>query len=96
MTYIIGTTFSVRRQELKPGITSSSLRPKAGGNFLPPGTYTINYIKPIKEGVDYTFINQNGEAIVVTFKSIGQAEEFISSAKGERIPNYTEIYSKLA
>jgi len=96
MTYIIGTTFSVKRQELKPGITSSALRPKSSGSFLPPGTYTINYIKLIKEGVDYTFVNQNGEMLVVNFKSIGQADDFISSARGERIPNYTQIYSKLA
>jgi len=96
MTYIIGTNFSIVKQGIKPGITSSSSKGKILNNFLPPGNYTINYIKPTNDGVEYTFADDNLSQLIVKFKTIGEAEQYIALAKGEKLPNYTEVYKKLS
>lgn len=96
MTYIIGTVFNVTKKVLKPGITSSSERVTSNTPFLPPGEYTISYIKRNKDNVIYTFINENLEQVDVEFENINQADRYISAMRNEQLPDYASIYKRLS
>lgn len=97
MTYIIGTNFIIQQNIIKPGFTGSGQKNRVVGNYLPPGKYTINYIKKNVDGtVTYTFQNDNLQQQDVTFQNIGQAEAYISSARNEQIPNYELVYKNLS
>lgn len=97
MTYIIGTSFNVQRRELRPGFTSSAQKVQPGNTILPPGRYTINYIKLKPEGgVTYTFVDDNFQRIEIDFKSTTEADQYISSCRGEQIPDYTKVYRSLS
>lgn len=95
MTYIIGTTFHVGKRVIRPGITSSATKVTANTPILPPGMYTINYIKKNQDNVIYTFVNENLERVDVEFDSIGQAEKYISAMRNEQLPDYESFYKRL-
>ena len=95
MTYIIGTSFIVGKRVVKPGITSSSNKVTGSTPILPPGQYTINYIKKNPNNVIYTFVNENFEHVDIEFDSIGQAEKYISAMRNEQLPDYSSIYKRL-
>ena len=97
MTYIIGTTFNILQNIVRPGFTGSGQKNKVVGNYLPTGRYTINYIKKNPDNtVTYTFQNENLQQYTVTFQNITQAELYISSARGETLPNYESVYKNLS
>lgn len=96
MTYIIGTSFIVQRRELRPGFTSSAQKTQPVNTILPPGRYTVNYIRIKPDGVTYTFVDDNFQRIEVDFKSTTEADNFISSCRGEQIPDYTKVYKNLS
>lgn len=95
MTYIIGTTFTVSRRVIKPGITNISNKVTSATPILPPGTYTINNIKRIDGIVVYTFMNENLEQVQVEFDDMNQADRYISAMRNEQLPDYETIYKKL-
>lgn len=95
MTYIIGTRFAVGRKILRPGMTNSQSKVTASTPILPPGEYTINYIKKTPNNVVYTFVNENLEQVDIEFDSIGQAEKYISAMRNEQLPDYESVYKRL-
>jgi hypothetical protein len=95
MTYIIGTTFTVARKVVRPGVTNISNKVTASTPILPPGTYTINNIKRADGNVIYTFVNENLEQVNVEFNDMGQADRYISAMRNEQLPDYETIYKKL-
>jgi len=95
MTYIIGTSFIVGKKVIKPGMTNTSSRVTGNTPILPPGQYTINYIKKNVNNVVYTFINDNFEHVDIEFDSIGQAEKYISAMRNEQLPDYQSIYKRI-
>lgn len=96
MTYIIGTSFVVGKRIIRPGMSSSSAKVTASTPILPPGEYTINYIKKNENNVVYTFVNENFERVEIEFDSIGQAEKYISAMRNEQLPDYNAIYKRLS
>lgn len=97
MTYIIGETFTVTRNEPRPGITSSSQKLKPTQNKLPPGTYSIHHIKRNMDGtMEYTFCDLNEWYINVTFRSVEDADNFIAGIKNQKIPDYNSVYKNLS
>ena len=97
MTYIVGTKFTIHQSVVRPGISSSVKRNAPIGNYLQPGNYTVSYIKKNSDNtVTYTFQDDNLAFHPVTFNSIAQADTYISSARGEQIPNYELVYKNLS
>jgi len=106
MHYILNTTFTVG--STKPGPVGGKIggptmfgainndAPKLTNTKFKPGTsYTLIYIKKLDDGVEYTFKTSSGDIIVEKFNSCNDADMVIASIKGEKLPNYESIYSKI-
>ena len=106
MHYILNTTFTIGSN--KPGPVGGKIggptrfgsvntdSPKLTTAKFKPGTsYTLTYIKKLDDGVEYTFKSSYGDTVVEKFTNCNDADMFIASIKGEKLPNYESIYSKI-
>ena len=103
MHYIIGAQFQVpvATNRVHTGVTQLSRGPeptiqgKYKSMFKPGITYSLFNIKPTKDKkYDYAFTGDVvGEAVVLTFNSPGEGDEFIAAARGEQLPDYNRFYS---
>jgi len=85
MKYIPGYTFTVGAQKRK-SVSLLQLNLKhtiKDPDFESGKTYTLNYLKPLKDKVVYTFVTE-GKKIELTFASINEAENRISTLSGEQ------------
>ena len=104
MHYIIGTQIVIQNRSL-PKVTtgmssqqlsklsrlkrSSAQSEKARELFEPGKTYTLIRIFAKDQKVIYKFSDNGGTVIEAEFDSVKQAENFISEARGEEIPDYS-------
>jgi len=103
MHYILNTSFIVQENPKSTvkigGPTRFNINTDAPkltqSKFVPGQMYTLTYIKKVPDGVEYTFKSSSGEVIVEKFASCNDADNFIAATKGEKLPNYNQIYSKL-
>ena len=103
MHYIIGTQITVtqsRPNPVRPGMSSQQIRATSRGmsnytkereQFTPGVTYTITRIYMKDNNVCYKFHSADGTGVEVIFKTVSDAEKFISEVKGETVPDYEQI-----
>ena len=105
MHYIVGTQIVIEKSapgKIKPGMTSQQIRQlrspsgnsRYAENFEPGVMYTLIRINQEPEGFNYKFRTRSGDIKNVVFPSISEAEKFISSTKGDSLPNYDDIYNQ--
>ena len=104
MHYIAGTQILVSGRTIsrvRPGMTGSELRASSSGGsrfkkersmFTPDRTYTLTRIRPVEEGVEYTFSDGTGTRTLLEFPNIREAETFISELRDESVPDYSSIH----
>lgn len=106
MHYILNTTFTVGSNKSGPvggkiggptrfGSINTDAPKLTTTKFKPGESYTLTYIKKVNGGVEYTFKSSYGDTIVEKFISCNDADTFIASIKGEKLPDYENIYSKI-
>lgn len=104
MHYITGTEIKLNpqaRTAIKPGMSSAQVRahksakiPEEFKDFEPGVTYTLIRIRPDGDNVIYTFDNNMGARVEIKFNSITVAENLISRARGEQVPDYRSAYNR--
>ena len=97
MHYIAGTQIVVKdapRSVVRPGMSRSQVKtsPRSGGGeetklFKPGVLYTLIRVYQSDGKVMYVFSGQDGNRIEVPFTSVSAAEKFISSTRGEQLPD---------
>lgn len=108
MHYIIGTTIKITQKTveggIRPGMTSAQIRARSSGRseyseiknkFETNRDYSLTRIYPKDGGVLYKFVNSGAHVVEHVFKSVSQAENFISEIKGESVPDYSHIYKDM-
>lgn len=80
-------------------ITGASFSVKKFGNvidkkFVLNVPYYLTNIKPGNPGMIYTFKSPNAPAVEITFESCQVADTLIARHRGEKLPNYGEIYNR--
>lgn len=105
MHYIIGTKIKNTQRTveggIKPGMTSAQIRARSTGRsefgdvkkkFEVNKEYSLARIYPKDGGVLYKFISADYNVVEHIFKSVTQAESFISEIRGESVPDYSSAY----
>jgi hypothetical protein len=105
MHYILGTEILIPEQRtIQQGqgpqpINAQQVQTKVKNNtpFTSGVPYTLHNIRPSRDEnnntlFEYTFIDPSGNTIPVPFPSVADAEKFISSIRGESIPNYEHFH----
>lgn len=105
MHYILNTTFTVPGGvNLRPkiggptriGESQNVSKINAPKNFKAGESYNLVYIKKTENGVEYTFKSLSDNSVVVEkFVDCNEADSFIASMRGERLPNYQNFYESL-
>ncbi len=106
MHYIIGTQIQISERtvsRVKPGMTGAQIRSMSTRSTsfseqkekLDPGTiYTLSRISKIEEDYNYKFTG-GGDVRELTFRSISEAESFISEIRSEQVPDYSNVYNNM-
>ena len=99
MHYIIGAQIVVpdyTRTVVHSGVTQTAPQQKPSAEikkFKPSSRYTLyNIEKTDDDKFQYTFHGSEGDAVKLKFSNPGEADTFISNARGEDIPNYSKFY----
>lgn len=97
MHYIIGAEFSIPAKVHGKTDPRSLELNRLCSLFKAPGHYIVYYISKVrgKNKVQYTFQHEHGELIRMEFNTATEADQMISKAKGENLPDYEDYYSKL-
>lgn len=104
MHYIIGTQITVPKstqsKAIRPGMTSQQIKSMSTrssefheqrAQFIPGETYSIIRIYMKDDQVCYRFGCVSGDITEVCFKSVSQADRFISELRSETVPDYEQI-----
>lgn len=106
MHYIVGTQIQVNERsvsKIRPGMTGAQIRAASTRssthneqkNKLKPGTiYALTRIYKAGENYTYKFIG-SGDIQELHFKTIAEAESFISEVRGEDLPDYSNVYNNM-
>ena len=106
MHYIIGTQITISGRtvdRIKPGMTSSEIRRRSTSSsqfheeqakFEKNKTYTLSriYRPPGADHIVYRFNDGGINTVELEFKSVDDAEDFISEARSEVVPDYDNFY----
>lgn len=95
MHYIIGTQIIFQKTKIVPGATSQTIKsqhkpPEFNYNTI----YTLYNVRKIDGDLVYTFSSETGYIVKKSFASIKAADEFISTARKEQIPDYSEFHAR--
>ena len=97
MHYIIGTRFDVDIRHTGATDSKSMMARRYKKYFPENGAYEIWYIKPDKNGVEYTFMHtQTRQVHKHTFKSTREADDILAVFTGETVPDYDKMYAEEA
>lgn len=105
MHYIIGTQITISGRtvdRIRPGMTSSEIQQRSTNSsqfreeqskFEKNKTYTLSRIfrPPGSAHIIYRFNDGGMSTVELEFKSVDDAEDFISEARGEAVPDYNNI-----
>ena len=106
MHYIVGTQIQVNERsvgKIRPGMTGAQIRAASNRSSLyteqksklKPGTiYALTRIYKSGENYVYKFIG-SGDIQELQFKTITEAESFISETRGESLPDYSSVYNNM-
>lgn len=105
MHYIAGTVIQAPAGKstaaIRPGMTSQQIRAASKGpigfndhvsKLVPGKQYTLIRIHKVQDDVVYVFSSSAGDRVELSFPDISSAERFISSVKGESVPDYSDAY----
>jgi len=105
MHYILNTTFTTPGGvNLRPkiggptriGESNNLVKNNTPKNFKPGESYILVYIKKSDSGVEYTFKSLSDNSVVVEkFVDCNEADSFIATMRGEKLPNYQNFYESL-
>lgn len=95
MHYIIGSTKLVfSKRSVRPGASSSTKMNSKPPEFEYNKIYTLYNIKKLADEWCYIFKDQLGKTVEKRFESATQADHWIATQRGERLPDYSEFYIK--
>jgi len=105
MHYILNTTFTTpggvnSRPKIggptRIGESKNVVKNNTPINFKPGQSYILVYIKKSDNGVEYTFKSLTDNSVVVEkFIDCNEADSFIATMRGEKLPNYHNFYQNL-
>ena len=95
MHYIIGTQIIFQKTKIAPGTTSQTIKSQhKPAEFDYNVVYTLYNVRKIEDDIVYTFSDESGNIVKKSFSSIKAADECISTARRENLPDYDKVHAR--
>lgn len=97
MHYIIGTVICVSQRVHQSGprsVTSQPIKKRNNTPFDSDKVYTLYNIQKSGDDIKYTFTDNTGEQLNLTFNTSAEADKCIAIALGEQLPEYENFWAQ--